>query len=168
MQLHEIFSKKELETIPFIDRLSDEERNQLAALVEKKLDEEGGPLLSAMAMVANILPGFLKVKISQDVLGPKMVAKMTAYVPAKQAISMAASMKTEFLAEVALYQKPEQVVEIVEASPDRLLLDISKTLIDRGQFEVLSRFADHLSVSKLKLLAERLEDINGLVQIAHF
>ncbi len=166
-RLAKLFEDFEQAELGFLEKLSVEDQADLAALINRRIDKEGGPLFQTMAVASGVLPNFLKIKMAQDMLGPRMVAKMTSYIPAKQAVQIARGMKTEFLAEVAVHQEPEKVVEVVEGSPDDLLLKISRVLASRGNYEVLASFADHISPAKLKLLGEKLGDLHALVEVAN-
>ena len=151
----------------FLEKLSIEEQGLLASQINTFIDEEAGALFPVMAFVSKMLPAGFRAKIAQDMLGPKAVAKMTSMLPVPMAISTAVKMKPDFLAETSLHLQPEMVSQIVEGSPDHLLISITKILIKNGQFETLGGFSDHLSVRKLKVLAERLKDnVEGMVQIA--
>lgn len=151
----------------YLEKLSPEEQKKLSELIHKVVEEEGSTLFSTLAFVSKVIPNFLKAKIAQDIMGPKMTAKMTAYLPASQAIAVAKILKTEFLADVALYLQPDKVAEIVEGSPDNLLINVTKNLLGKGNYDILAGFSDHLSPAKLKILAEKINDSFGIVQIAN-
>ncbi|MBF0100984.1 MAG: hypothetical protein HQK77_08760 [Desulfobacterales bacterium] len=164
-KLKKIFKGYSEETFSFLSQLSTEHQIELADIIQKRLDDVGGPMLSTMAMASNLVPNMLNVKIAQDMLGPELAAKITSYVSVKKAITLAKSMRVDFLAEVAIHLHPEKVVAIVEATSDELLIKITRILLENGQYDVLSAFSDHVSPYKLKVLAEKLGDIKAINQI---
>jgi len=165
--LEKLLSHLASEKWEFVAKLNLDEQNKLYELIQKLLEEEGGVLFSTLGVISKILPNFLNAKIAQEMMGPKMVARMTTYIPSKKAIEVAKVMKIEFLAEVAIHLNPGKVVEIIEGSPDTLLINISGVLLKKGNYDVLGSYSDHLSHTKLKALAEKLKDPHGLVQIAN-
>ena len=152
----------------YLSKLEESEQADLAVRIERRLNEESDGLFATVGFVANLLPTSLKVKIAEAMLGPRATARMTAFVPDKHAIAVAQGLKTGFLAEVAHHLQPAQVVTILEGSPDSLLLNVGRTLLRQGQYELLAAFADHLSPPKLKVLAEQMGAPQDVVHIAQF
>lgn len=152
----------------YLHKLDSAEQADLTARIEKRLDAENDGLFTAVGFVSSLLPTTLKIRVAETMLGPRATARMTAFVPERHAIAVAQGLKTGFLAEVAHHLQPAQVVSILEGSPDRLLLDVGRTLLRQGQYELLAAFADHLSLPKLKVLAEQLGSPQDVVHIAQF
>ncbi|MBF0118563.1 MAG: hypothetical protein HQK79_06985 [Desulfobacterales bacterium] len=151
----------------FLLKLTHDEQIKLSEIIEKRLEKNDGTFLSMMGIVSGFLPTFLRVKLAQDKIGPEVVAKLTSHVPVKQAIETAKKMRIDFLVEVAIHQKPENIVEIVEGAPDDFLINITREMIRKGHFEKLGAFSDHLSPRKMKVLAEKLSDIEGIIQVGY-
>jgi hypothetical protein len=164
--LKRLLSKINPELWRFAYTLPDKEQQSLYHLLQKVIEAEGGAPFSTLAVISGILPKYLSAKIAQEMLGPRMVARMTSYIPAKRAIAIAQLLRIDFLSEVAIHLEPDRVVEIIEGSPNFMLINICRKLLEKGLFDIVGAFSDHLSKQKLKVLSEKLDDPHGLVQIA--
>ncbi|RME91355.1 MAG: hypothetical protein D6767_05365 [Candidatus Hydrogenedentota bacterium] len=165
--LAKVFRDFKYEEFAFLESLSESDQEKLAKLIDRRLEEESSGIYSTLSFVSNILPKFVKVRIAQEMLGPKITAKMTSYVSTKQAVEMANALKPDFLAEVAIYLRPEEAAEVMSQTRDSVLLAVTHKLIEQGQFQTIASLAEHLPSPKLISLTRQLNHPEAIVQISN-
>ncbi len=149
----------------FLEKLDEHEQIQLTQMIQLRLEEEGGLLVSLMTKGTTLLPTFLAVKFAQR-LEPDLVAKLSDKLPVEKAVRITKGLNRDFLADVTKHLKPKKASIIINQCPDELVIDVSRKLIEKGEPEVAGRLADYLSVEKLTSLAKK-RTVNENVQVAH-
>lgn len=160
-------SDKALVVPAWVGQLNETQQQDLAALIEQRLDQEGSGLYSAMAVGSGLVPGKLKAKIAQNNLGPRGTAKMTDFMPIKKALGVAKYLPDEFLAEVMVHIAPQRAVEILDEASDEMLFSVVQILVEKGRYEEIAAVCDHLDVGVLVLIARALNNPYATVRISN-
>lgn len=166
-RLYRLFQDEPGENLLFLEKLDKNEQILLEEIIRRRIDAEGGAILSTIGMFSNLLPAFLRAKIAQDALGPALSARISAYMPVKHALGTAKSLKVEFMADMAVHMQPEKMVEMIEKAPDSLMLSVTKQLLKKGRYDILAGFSDHLSPGKLSMLAQKLGSTRDILEVGY-
>src|SRR5690606_31660416 len=84
----------------------------------------------------------------------------------REAISVAGSLSTPFLAKVVERLIPEKAINMILAYPQKDLIRIMKELLKNGKYYTLGSFVDHLPHDKLHILANEIPTADDLLKIA--
>jgi len=136
-------------------------------MLKKRLDDEAGVVVSIMAIVSGFVPAFISAQFA-DKMDPAVVARISDKVSVKKAIAIGKRLDPEFMAEVAVYQDPKKVTAVVEGLPDEKLIEITRILFQKGEYRVVAKFSDDLSVEKVTKVIEKINDPAALIKIARY
>lgn len=102
----------------------------------------------------------------------KLAAAVGRELDIDRQVNMLNRMEPEKAAMVASYYPPDVIARIMEKSnnvvPDSQLFDVSRILLERGDYKVIAGIADALSVDLLTRMAENINDPGSLIQIARY
>jgi len=165
--LESILAVKDRSSYTFLSRLTPAEQRELFHMIKKRVDDEAGVVVSIMAIVSGFVPAFISAQFA-DKMEPATCARISDKVSVRKAIAIGKRLDSDFLAEVAVYQDPKKVTAVVEGFPDKKLIDITRVLFQKGQYRVVAKFSDDLSVEKLIDVSKKINDPETLIQIARY
>lgn len=172
-----LFSRGEYRVVAkFSDGLSPEKLknvaekiNDPATLVEiaRHMENREKTVATAVSLSDDYLLSFMNLLSGAD--DYRLAAAVGHSLDVKRQINMLNRLDPEKAALLASYYPPETIAAIMATPPgvpDRQLVDITRNLIERKDFQVVAGFSDVLGVDKLKHAASIINDPAGLVQIA--
>ena len=165
-QLARIFSQQAPQ-VSFLSKLPAHEQVQLAEQIQKRIHDEHSMLFSVIGLGSNMLPDYLKARLAEHTLGPKVTAYLLSYIPVGRAVKVARLTSERFLIRVAHHLPPEQAAPILQGLSEEVLLNVGRQLLAEGQYQLLSQFLDHMAERRVARLAERLGDVQQIVKLAH-
>lgn len=104
------------------------------------------PSLLRIRKLSGMLPTPMTAKIAQLIFGPLLSARVAGVLPAAEAVKLAAVLKPEFLARLAVSLDPTRAEPILRALPEALVVDVGRRLLAQGDHITLGRFVSVVSV----------------------
>ncbi len=123
--------------------------------------------LFPVAVMTNFVPAIILGKCA-PLAGPKLAARMSSYVRPERAVEIAIYTDPRFMAETVHYLAPSEVGSLIEATPDELLIAVANYISMDGNYALMAKFADHLSVEKAKSLFFSFGEVDVMLNVAYY
>jgi hypothetical protein len=124
--------------------------------------------LQKLADASRLLPASLVAKMSELVFGPMLSARVAGLMPPDRAVEVAGKLRTKFLADVCVQMDPRSAAEVLALIPTRIIVDVARLLLERGEYVTMGRFVDDLTDDAIRAVIARVEDDAALVRIGYF
>jgi hypothetical protein len=151
--------------------LAPQDPHELRALTRSVTDALFGEHRAAfqrLAEASRLLPASLVAKMSELVFGPMLSARIASAMPPARAVEVAEKLKTAFLAEVTMQLDPRSAAEVLAAMPVKVIVEVARALLRRGEFVTMGRFVDDLTDTAIRAVAGAVESDEALLRIAYF
>lgn len=105
-----------------LSNLEEEDLEQVKTYVEAFLEKEReglDRLFESMSPTMKYIPNFLLVALTKKFIDPPIAARITEKLQIKQAVSVASSLQSDYIAEVVFYLDVALSAELLEALPKK-------------------------------------------------
>jgi hypothetical protein len=151
--------------LEYLQQLPTAEIRQLREQVTEMLFAVHGHAFTRLAAAGRIMPATLVAFMAQHVFGPVLAARIAGVLDPRHAVDVAARLPTPFLADLALHIDPRRASEVIARIPPRQAAQITRELVQRGEYVTLAGFVGHLPDEAIVAALELIDDAM-LVQIA--
>ena len=138
---------------------------QLREQVTETLFSAGAGPLSRLAAASKLLPVGIVATMAERVFGPVLSARIATLIEPDRAVQMAAKLPTPFVAEIACELDPRRAHAVIARIPAQQVADVSRLLVEQGEFVTMGRFVGHLDPAATKS-AVGVMDAHCLLQVA--
>jgi Mg/Co/Ni transporter MgtE len=173
-----LFERKEYRVVAkFSDDLSPaklknvaDKINDPATLIEiaRHMQNRTKVVETSVSLSDDYLLGFMNLLSSGE--DYDLAAAVGSALDVKRQVNMLNRLDPQKAALLASHYPPEIIARIMDnpdpAVPEKQVMDITRILLDRKEYAVIAGFSDALSVDKLKVVAEKINDPAGLIEIA--
>lgn len=146
------------DAIAFLAPLGYQELRELGERVSALLHDEHRPALQKLADAARLLPATLVAKMSEMVFGPMLSARISGLMAPERAIEVAGRLHTTFLADVCVNMDPRSASELLWRMPAKIVVEVARLLLKRGEYLTMARFVDALSEESIRAVAQITDD----------
>ncbi len=149
-----------------------EKINDPATLIEiaRYMKNRDKTVKTAISLSDDYLLGFMNLLSSEE--DYKLAAAVGRELDPDRQIRMLNRLDMDKAAMIASYYPPETIARIMEMAEDGVhdtyLYDITRILLERGDYQVMAGFSDALSVEMLTDVAKSINDPAGLIRIARY
>ncbi|MFI1919214.1 hypothetical protein [Nocardia sp. NPDC020380] len=133
--------------------------------VTDRLFDRDTKRLRAVASASKIVPVAISSKIAERAFGPILCAAVASAVEPNRAVDIAKSLSGPFLAECATGLDPRRTAAIIAAVPPRMVTDVARELLSRGDHITMGRFVHVVPEPALRAAAPVMSDAD-LLRIA--
>lgn len=154
--------------LPFLVELSTRELQNLRLAVDELHAHRDQHRLRWLLVLARRLPAWLVAWLSQLLFGPLLIAQLAGRLPARQAVGIAARMRTDYLADVCPGLDPRTARDIIHRLSEARIIAVGQELMRRGDYMTAGRFVDYLSDTALAGVLNGLDDDEPLLRTAYF
>ncbi|MFJ4654115.1 hypothetical protein ACIP5Y_22850 [Nocardia sp. NPDC088792] len=133
--------------------------------VTDRLFDRDTKRLRAIATASKIVPVAISAKIAERAFGPILCAAVASAVEPSRAVDIAKSLSGPFLAECATGLDPRRTAAIIAAVPPRMITDVARELLSRGDHITMGRFVHVVPEPALRAAAPVMSDTD-LLRIA--
>ncbi|MGH8480838.1 MAG: hypothetical protein ACRES8_00070 [Nevskiaceae bacterium] len=141
---------------------------RLGARISLALFGDHRPALQKLADASRLLPATLVARMSELVFGPMLSARVASLMPPERAVEVAQKLRVKFLADVCIQLDPRSASELLALVPVKIVVDVARRLLERGEHLVMGRFVDDLTDEAVRAVADSVTDDAALVRIAYF
>jgi hypothetical protein len=154
--------------VGFLAPLGAADLRRLANRLSLALFAEHRAALQKLADASRLLPASLVAKLSEHVFGPMLSARMAGLMPPARAVDVAQKLRGAFLAEVCIQLDPRSASDLLALMPTRVIVDVARRLLERGEHLTMGRFVDDLTDDAVRAVIESLGDDAAFVRIGFF
>lgn len=143
-----------------------------ATLIEiaRYMENREKTVQTAVALSDDYLLGFMRQLSSAE--DYKLAAAVGRELDVDRQVNMLNRLDMEKAALLASYYPPDVIVRIMERTengvPETQFFEITRILLDRGDYQVMAGFSDALNVELLTRVAEKINDPSSLIHIARY
>lgn len=141
---------------------------RLGSRVSRLLFDDHRPVLQKLADAGRLLPATLVAKLSELVFGPMLSARIAGLMPPPRAVEVAQKLHAKFLADVCIELDPRSASELLALMPVKIVVEVSRQLLGRGEHMTMGRFVDDLTDQAVRAVADDITDDAALVRIGYF
>lgn len=158
----------ETSELSYLESLDAEQLDQFSEKMSDAIHRDQGDVWQRLAAVAKFMPNFINAKVAEDILGSHITANLTYYIPQKDAVAIARSLSTPFLADVAGKLVPEKAADLLNSFPLDVLNKVVDHLYRKEEWFVMGSFVDVLEIERIMQLMPRIETEKALLLIAGY
>lgn len=118
--------------------------------------------LKGIAAASKLVPVGISAKIAERAFGPVLCAAVASAVEPQRAIDIAKNLPTPFLAECAVLLDPRRTADIIAAVPAKMVADVARDLLARGDHITMGRFVHVVPEPALRAAAPIMSDTDLL------
>lgn len=173
-----LFARGEYRTVAgFSDGLSPEKLKSVAEKIDdpatlieiaRYMKNRDKTVQTAVSLSDDYLLGFMSQLSSAE--DYKLAAAVGRELDVDRQVRMLNRLDMDKAAMLASYYPPETIARIMKTAeggvPDTYLFEITRILLERGDYQVMAGISDALSVDVLTRVAEKIDDPAGLMRIA--
>ncbi|MEW6078275.1 MAG: hypothetical protein AB1724_10715 [Thermodesulfobacteriota bacterium] len=173
-----LFERKEYRVVAkFSDDLSPaklknvaDKINDPATLIEiaRHMQNRTKVVETSASLSDDYLLGFMNLLSSGE--DYDLAAAVGSALDVKRQVSLLNRLDPQKAALLSSHYPPETIARIMDnpdpAVPEKQMMEVTRILMERKEYPVIAGFADALSVDKLKYVTEKINDPDGLMEIA--
>ncbi len=155
------------EEIEFLSSIPTDKLSFLRMKITTAILEEQSGVWEPLARVSKFMPNFLNAKVSEDILGPKITANITYYIPVKDALAIATHFSTKFFCDVLEHIVPEKIEHIIRDSPNDLMKRVVHELRKRKNYLLIGSLIDVTPIPTVHKISMEVDD-SEMIQIMDY
>ncbi|MEV6769522.1 hypothetical protein AB0N05_12935 [Nocardia sp. NPDC051030] len=118
--------------------------------------------LKGIAAASKLVPVAISSKMAERAFGPVLCAATASAVDPGRAIDIAKSLPSRFLAECSVQLDPRRTAAIIAAVPPKMVEDVARELLARGDHITMGRFVHVVPEPALRAAAPVMSDVDLL------
>ncbi|BEK95685.1 hypothetical protein [Nocardia seriolae] len=126
--------------------------------VTDRLFDRDTKRLRGIAAASKIVPVALSSKMAERAFGPVLCAAVASAVEPHRAVDIAKHLNATFLAECAVQLDPRRTADIIAAVPAKMVTDVARELLSRGDHITMGRFVHVVPEPALRAAAPVMSD----------
>ncbi|MGH8492308.1 MAG: hypothetical protein ACRERR_04290 [Moraxellaceae bacterium] len=156
------------ESLGYLDGLDLSTLQTLRFSCRRFLLEEHRGLFRRVATAIRLLPAPLVAMLAERVLGPLLCARVADQLDTPRVMQLVRHLTPEFVASVAVYIETDQARELATTLPLSDVLNISRILVERGEYSLMGDLVGNLPLSLIEAMLRNIRDGEALLRIAFF
>ncbi|GAB2513032.1 hypothetical protein [Nocardia heshunensis] len=114
--------------------------------------------MKGIAQASKIVPVAISSKMAERAFGPVLCAAVASAVEPTRAVDIAKNLSPTFLAECAVQLDPRRTAAIIAAVPPKMVTDVARELLSRGDHITMGRFVHVVPEPALRAAAPVMSD----------
>jgi hypothetical protein len=156
------------DAVAFLAPLGVDGLRRLEDRISLALFNDHRPALQKLADASRLLPASLVAKLSELVFGPMLSARVAGLMPPDRAVEVAGKLRPKFLADVCVQMDPRSASEVLALIPTRIIVEVARLLLERGEYVTMGRFVDDLTDDAIRAVVDGIPDDAALLRIGFF
>jgi hypothetical protein len=151
----------------FLNKLEADELAKLRNKISDEMEEGQKKIWETIAKVSKYMPNFLNAKVTEDILGAKIGASLSYYLPPKEALGIAAHFSTKFFCDILEHLIPEKIEGMIRESPYDLMKKAVDELVKRKNYFLVGSLIDFTPLSSVDRIARSIQHMPDLIFITY-
>lgn len=133
--------------LAFLAEASVDDLRSLRTVIAEARYARHEPRLRRLAGLSKMAPAGIAAKISEHALGPDVSARVATMLDPADAAKLTKHLSAEFLTDISVSLDPARSADVISGLPDKLVIDVGRRLLKRGEHLTLARFVASYDVS---------------------
>lgn len=154
--------------LTYLDSLEAESLHRLRLLFQNRIIDEFAHLFERMAASSKIAPESLSALLCKKVFGPTLTANMSYFTAVPKAVKLMKHFDAEFVTEVTRHVVPERAIGLLEGIPVDMMREVTRKLLEAGEYAVMGGFTDHMPEDKVLALMAELNTASDCLRVSSY